>query len=727
MASAAAVPSADQGQLVKATLGRLNRTSPSWAWPVGAAVLAISGLLVYGLETRWGMVEAVRFLIGVVLLWGPLCLVVSTLLRAEVADRAARWTLAATGSYALTTLLYFALAVVDVPWLLVPVLSLAVLSVLPRLRWRWTAPKPTAARVVVMLLVVVSLLTCANYQQPFSDPGEAGERRLLVSTDYLYHSGLIAELDRHTPPLQAAARAGTPERPYHLFPHLTTMLMARFTGQREILRTHLVYHLVVIEVLVCLSLFCVGRRITRRRAGGYALVALMYPLAVTWPPLLSDTTASPPIEQFYFTLLPHASSGLEPVALVSSQMYSGIVVLLGVLLALIVLVDRDKSVPMRWLPLLIGLMVAAEMRFRIQFGLVLLPVFLMVLWFRRRTRSPWFLAAALTAVVTAVLLLLETRSSRYLSGASGVHLRYNGLTQVQPDPRQLGAFINSWPFSGAVHRRLQALLSGSTFDWAWQGVSMSAFSALNVVGFPLMVTTAFALARGLRVARFLASIGLVMVILSVVLAVVLDTDYDHYSLGGQMLLSTRWFLFPLAAVPMASAWRYLDGAPRLRPAAIALAVVAVAIGFVARLEPSPLRSALRSSPNSVAIIQGEWDALKYLRERAPPTAVLMSSEHTGYEFVFTGLTGRRAYLEGSNSIVDAHAARTYPHDNRPSRINEVWSTADSERFCRLLQETPVTHLVEYARQPLRVTRSSCTEQEWRSRDGQVTIWRLTGR
>jgi hypothetical protein len=95
------------------------------------------------------------------------------------------------------------------------------------------------------------------------------------------------------------------------------------------LRAHLVYHYAVIQVLMCLLLYGIGKTLAASRVAGYCALALMY-VAVPPAPNLCPAPAAAGLPFkifpfFYFTVFPHLSSGLDPVSLLSPQMYSGLV------------------------------------------------------------------------------------------------------------------------------------------------------------------------------------------------------------------------------------------------------------------------------------------------------------------------------------------------------------------------------------------------------------------
>src|SRR5256886_17294761 len=125
---------------------------------------------------------------------------------------------------------------------------------------------------------------------------------------------------------------------------------------------------------------------------------------------------------YYFTVFPHLSSGLDPVALLAPQMYSGLVVLYAGMLGLLLFLERDKlefRAPV--LILAAALTLAATTRFRIHFALAVLPAFLLItlhLW--RRKHQSVFLLAGFGAAVVAGAVFILTRTPVYFR-SSGVH------------------------------------------------------------------------------------------------------------------------------------------------------------------------------------------------------------------------------------------------------------------------------------------------------------------
>jgi hypothetical protein len=89
--------------------------------------------------------------------------------------------------------------------------------------------------------------------------------------------------------------------------HLTTILVDRYTGHPDMFRAHLVYHYTVIQILMCLLLYGIGKTLTGSPAAGYCTLPLMY-VAVAAPnlwPVASFVTVLKglsPDTLFHFTI-----------------------------------------------------------------------------------------------------------------------------------------------------------------------------------------------------------------------------------------------------------------------------------------------------------------------------------------------------------------------------------------------------------------------------------------
>jgi hypothetical protein len=693
------------------------------------SLLAISdcaAVAYYCFAMGWSGVESARFVLGALVLWGPLGLLLSLALRAEVPDPIVRLTMAATASYALTTLTYFAFAVLHVEsgfYVLQAAVTggLLVYAVRRAQRWRTTrTPLPSWRQLdwILIGLLAASVLVNVRYKTPFETSPTTGAVTFLLYPDHLYHVGQVAELSRHVPPTQQMIRAGTPERAYHMFPHLTTMLLARFTGQEDLLRVHLGYHYTVIEIGLCLVLFSIVRALTQSSTAGYIAAGLLYLGAISLPPLVESS-----FPYFYFTILPDASSGVDPVRMMSPQMYSGLLVmygaLLGVLLLSIRLYGRQRAAV---LSLVVALMVAALSRFRIQVFLPMLPGFVLLTtlaWWRRGERT--YLAAAAIAMLVGALLCLEMRSALYLPGTTGLRLGYNGVS--------LYSWINSWPLASWVHQRLAARIGDAeTLRWMWQIVSLSNFVLLNMIGVPLLVATiAYLLWKPARRDYLWFTVLTVwMVVCSTVGAMVITTDYDSYSVGGQLPLHTRWYVFPFLSTAVWWLWGRAQrrlGLPRVVWIGIAVVTGAILVTVQQRTPLGGVRWA--KAANKMHFDADEWQALRFLRDQTARDAVILSDKYVDEAaFVFSGLTGRPAYLEAADNPVDRQVVRLNPADNRRQIIRWLWWTAIADAFCNQLSKTGATHVVEYGSHMLNVRNAPCLHQVWMSPARRVRIWEV---
>lgn len=262
----------------------------TWSPRVSRQCLALVGIVMltsYFAAMGWDGPEFARFALGVTALWGPGAALSYVLLRGALDDSVGRLTLSAIASYALTTLAYFGLARVGLePVFYATLGALGVTGAVYTYRqrshlgpgWRPRAWQHTDG--ILLLLIACTLILNIPYKTAYTTSTDTGVRNYVLFRDHLYHSGLAYELARHVPPQQATVRGGTPERAYHVFPHVTTMLLARFTRQPDMLRVHLVYHYTVIEVLMCLVLYSIARTLTGSRAAGQLAVAFMYIVAL---------------------------------------------------------------------------------------------------------------------------------------------------------------------------------------------------------------------------------------------------------------------------------------------------------------------------------------------------------------------------------------------------------------------------------------------------------------
>ena len=704
-------------------------------WPFRKIILgcvAASLAAYYCRALNLGALELLRFVAGALALWVPLGGWLYLLLRNEVPDRIVRLSFSAGGSYALTTLFYFAAATLHWNWLFYSVEAVAGAGLIYYAIKHRPAFESLLKRFrrfdwVLAALVAASMVASIPTQSVWRRDAKTGGMIYDGFPDHLYHVGQAYELSRHIPPRQAMIRGGSPEHAYHNFMHLTTMLVDRYTGQPDMLRAHLIYHYAVIQILMCLLLYSIGKTLAASRIAGYCALALMYvavaPAPNLWP--AAANAALPPFPFFYFTVFPHLSSGLDTVTLGSPQMYTGIVVLYAGLLGLLIVLERVyRGHQASTVIFVTALVLAATMRFRIHIALAVLPAFLLVilhLW--RRKRQKVFLLAGLGAVVVAGLLYLEMRSPVYLQGTTNVRLGYTGLSMSGLN------FFKSWPFAPQVHEWLiRAIRHPEVTKWAWEVTCLSMFSLLNVIGIPLLAATLIYL-RSTRARWVFAPFNFLVfwaVMTSIGFAIILASDYDSYSLGGQFPFHTRWYLFPFAGVALWRTGRFLQ--KRFSwPAAVwtSLALIVLVSGLLYRIA-GPVSGLRFCHEYGVVIKADEWPGLVYLRERTPPDSVVLTNRSwSSLYFFISGLTGRAAYCDIMDPEVERFWLDGIARYDRANVTNALWSATSDDQFSTLIRSTPITHILEFQDHPLPVHPPGCLTRLWENPERTVIIWRVT--
>ncbi len=648
------------------------------------------------------------------LLWGPLGVLIYLLLSQTISDPLVRLALSCAGTYTLTTLLYFGTAVLRVEWLFgVSLLGATVTAI-----WLWRRLNRTARislpRIDSVLLAIVagSLVTTIAYS-PKLPLQPSGDRAAIVYPDQLYHVGLEYELSRHVPPSQASIRGGTPERAYHMFAHLTVMLISRFTGQQDMFRAHAVYHYATMTTLICLTLYGIGFLLTNSRTGGYACAFLPFLFSIALRPILPNN-----IGYFYFTLLPQASSTVYPTMWTSPQMYSGATAMFGVLLGVAAIVRVSRTGRTGYvLPILCGLMTASLLRFRVHCWLTALPAFLvLVAWMWYRSRHIAWLISAVVAVGVSVLLYAEMSLPVYMRGTTEIHLALNRVSQIP--------FYQIWPGSLLCQRVLHYFLSGTLYNWAWHIACLTGFAIWDIIGIPLFLVVVLVpsiLKRHQVLHYYLFTIGVLL--LSMLLAACLTMGYDDYSVPGQLLYHFGWYTLPLGGV--AVAWMISHVQRRFKHAWVLWLVIAVISGVTSF---KTAHKALPGLNNSLGMITpAAWDGFHYLKDWTSDDAVVLSSSPWDRAlFMVSGLSGRSAYQEGGPNPVNAQALRLNPSDNRPLILGEMGAAhaaGDRAKLCSILAGTPITYVLEQAANPL-MPDLPCLQRLWTGRDGVTSVWHV---
>jgi len=665
----------------------------------------------YFISGHWPVYEIGRCLLGLASLWGPLAALLYVLLRRPVEDPTVRLALSSAGSYSLTTLLYFAVTVMGVAWLFGAVLLAATAAAvwLGRRLVRTKSLDLPRLDAVLLTIVAGSLVATIPYNTAI-DLTPSGDRVITAFSDHFYHVGLEYELSRHVPPSQATIRGGSPERAYHMFPHLTAMLMARFTGQREMLRAHGVYHYGAITILICLTLYAIGFLLTASKTGGYVCAFLPFLFAIAMPPIMPNT-----LGYFFFTVLPHTTSTVYPTLGTSPQMYSGIAVMYGVLLGIAALVRAPKAVSGGYvLPVVCALMTATLLRFRVHCWIATLPVFLVfvfVMWCRSR-RAAWLLAAAV-AVTASALLYREMSFPVYMRGTAALHLALNRLSEIP--------FYRVWPFSSSIERLMPKFLSGTLLNWAWESVCLAGFTVWDILGIPLCIALVLVpqlMKRSLAIGYYFFTMGTIL--LSMLLATCLTLGYDRYSIPAQFAYHFGWYALPLAGVGVAWLVSYVQ---RRTKHAWVLWIVIAAISGVASAWTQRQFVSRQTGPATV-VTPAAWDAFHYLRESTPHNAIVLSTSPSDRQLsLVSGLGGRSGYLDMAPNPVDNEAVRLNPSDNRSLVLNAMTAARDSVTFCSVVAGTPITHVLEERSNPLMLN-LPCLRRVWTGRDGATAVWRV---
>lgn len=712
---------------------------------------------------EWGEVETLQMAAGAAALWGPFAAIFFMWLQRAVPDRGERLALALTAGYATTALLYFALAVFRAGWLF-PGLQIAAIASLATIRswrrqvivsfenWRdWKCDWWLAA------IIVATLLVSVRYRVAFDFSPVEGTRHFRLYHDQTYHTALAYELQRHVPPLQQPTQAGTPDRAYHLFPHVSTELLARYAGHSDLLHVQTTWSFVVMTVLICLSLHYLVRNVAGSNDAGYCAVALLFILSIPFPPLIDN-----PLGYFYFSLYPHATSLLEPVVMTTPQMYSGLVVFFGILLGLAIcskltrrgagghlasqLVAVCPTTEMWRIVALLGLMTGALLRFRAHIFLPFAPWFgLAGLWLAWRARDWRLLLGVGVAVVISVALLFEMRQPIYQVGTAQFSLGYNNLTwpgtEAQPNPAFQWWWL-CWPGARSLFQLFCRIFSQDTAMWAWHVTCICGFVLFQVVGLPLATAATLYIAKPSCWKRspLLNTLVIWMVGFSILGSMVLNFKGESYSLAGQMLLHICWYLFPLLPLTLWLAHQHVCARMNWNKRTslkIASGLLLVAMAYQSVRGPSSLEKLCGDM--GFTLTGSEWEALRFVREKTPNEAVVLMPlrPQPGLEpdsqeaqqrvwlevqnFAICGSIGGRAtYIEYAHAPQDVERVR---------EVIDLWRTSDPDEFTDRLRRTKATHLVEYLGYSPRCFVAGiplCLESAWNNDQGMasVRIWKI---
>jgi hypothetical protein len=216
------------------------------------------------------------------------------------------------------------------------------------------------------------------------------------------------------------------------------------------------------------------------------------------------------------------------------------------------------------------------------------------------------------------------------------------------------------------------------------------------------------------------------VVTSIGLAIILASDYDSFSVGGQFPFHTRWYLFPFAGLALWRITRYFQERFSVPAWVLAFLASIVLLGGLLYRIAGPASALSRfDHQNSVAIKAEDWQGFVYLREHAAPDSVILTNRlWNPYSFIVSGLSGRAAYLELPGNPIDAQAQRLNPRDDRIAIRKALSVAATDDQFCGLLRSTPVTHLLEFQDHPYQVHPPDCLTRVWENLEHTVIVWKV---
>jgi hypothetical protein len=329
------------------------------------------------------------------------------------------------------------------------------------------------------------------------------------------------------------------------------------------------------------------------------------------------------------------------------------------------------------------------------------------------------------ALLVSALLYIEMQSPVYLENTTRLVIGNNRLTFSVNQ-----WWLNSWPFSDTVKGLLSGIFQDKTvFAWVWQITSMSCFVLFNMLGIPLILAAIVYLRSkpAFREWKLYTALTVWLVVASMVGGMIISTNYDDYSVGGQMLLHTCWYALPLMAVGVWHLFLFLKARVSWSRQvwAIGIAVAVIVTVVLQQIRPPTLLQAYNSGQYALKLSANEWSALSYIHDSTPQESVIISNRHLEPDMaVFSGIGGRAGYFEYTASILANLSSPSDSQEDRAERIRSLWSTTNPDQFCQLLTSTVATDLVEYSNSPLLVRNTPCMQQLWSSSGPgeKVVIW-----
>ena len=116
--------------------------------------------------------------------------------------------------------------------------------------------------------------------------------------------------------------------------------------------------------------------------------------------------------------------------------------------------------------------------------------------------------------------------------------------------------------------------------------------------------------------------------------------------------------------------------------------------------------------------------MEYCHRELPPDAVLLTNRLEVKFAKWSGLAGRRTYLDYPNHVLDPLLPKEESLESRQRVIDRVYETQDDQEIEQLLRRTLATHLVEFRNSPLHVKPANVIRPVWHSPDQDVTVWEV---
>lgn len=632
----------------------------------------------------------------------PIGWLLARLLIPDVRSTSARWALIATVGYCASVLLGFFCGVVGIGQAYLPlcVVFLAIMLALYAYENRHEAGSvvrlldlthwwPSRPACVGGALVALGVLATAPMMAPVQQVSPS------LYMDYSFIDTYFMTARAHVfmsgaPAYTLVDLAGAVPYVYPDF-HLFWIGQTALWSGIDVNSVYLVYAPIVLIGLYTLTMYALGKELTRSQWGGYIAGAMPYVL------LLSDFHDIEP-----WRINPSLMHFLD----VRAALSHGVAGALVAAVALIASLSLRYTYPRRTL---IGLMTMAGVltvflvRLRPHFFFALAPWYGLCVLFHIWRRRDVFCAVPLLIVgLLFGVIYLESTSSHYNPGSSHLALAYglfsNSLMKTDHFPGRMGAGISLLP---AI---LEPLAASVAFSVTWL---LGTVFTLILTGYAILVVSR-------RVRLTIVETGLVGVwVTAIALGSIVVLD-ERRNVGGDWGLQALIIAGPvaqiLAIVPIYYALRALaTRIPALMDHRHMLAVGALALATIVtyRGADAVLRSQLQ---RAYPITAGEMSGYDWIRANTPATAVVAAHpEHQLNAFRETvastsflgGQSRRPVYLQRFAEYVAGEATR------RRGILARLFEAETVEGVKAAVAEATFDYLLVYPDKPPRTDLSCC--------------------